>query len=325
MSLAIDRQACVLLVVGACLCAQAQVTATPVETPAAQPEKLEQVPRVPGVGTLFRGFNAGIAYSGVHSSAIGWYSVLTPAVSYSFSRHYSADINASIYFQHLVETQIPRAAPGDFESSNENAPGDTLFGFHAAFNPSIFDYTATVYVSAPTGDTSAGLGAGKATFDFSNHAVHYVHQVGLLVDLGVGDSSSLFNSLVVRDSTSLGNLAHFQAGAIFWLPGRSYIQSTAYEQLPFGSQTVYTTLSPPGAPVRTATSISGVSEDNGETTSVAIPLTDHCTLSGYYNRSFRQHTDTVSVGLTYVLRGTPRRKGLSMIDRALREAESPSQ
>jgi hypothetical protein len=66
---------------------------------------------------------------------------------------------------------------------------------------------------------------------------------------------------------------------------------------------------------------SSVSQDNGITTSLAIPLTAHIVLSGYYNRSLRQHLDTVSTGITYVLRGTPRRKQLATIDRALREAE----
>jgi hypothetical protein len=63
-----------------------------------------------------------------------------------------------------------------------------------------------------------------------------------------------------------------------------------------------------------------VNEDNGFTTFVGIPLTDYITLSGYYNRSLRQHLDTVSFGMTYVIRGTSRKR-LSMIDKALREAE----
>jgi len=108
---------------------------------------------------------------------------------------------------------------------------------------------------------------------------------------------------------------------IFWLPGRSYLQSVAYEQLPIGDQKLYTTLYPPGrAPVIVVTGTK-VSEDNGFTTVTGIPLTDNITLSGYYNRSLRLHVDTVSVGLTYVLRGTPRPHRLSMVDRALAEAE----
>ena len=65
----------------------------------------------------------------------------------------------------------------------------------------------------------------------------------------------------------------------------------------------------------------GLGHDNGVTTSVGIPLTANLTLSGYYNRSFTQSLDTVSTGITYVLRGRQGIKKLSMIDRALREAE----
>jgi hypothetical protein len=64
-----------------------------------------------------------------------------------------------------------------------------------------------------------------------------------------------------------------------------------------------------------------VGEDNGVTTALGIPLTPHIKLSAYYSRSFQQHLDTVSAGVTYVLRGTTVKRGLSMIDRALLEAE----
>jgi hypothetical protein len=135
----------------------------------------------------------------------------------------------------------------------------------------------------------------------------------------------------------VGPLAHFQAGAVIWLPRRSYIETVAYEQLPLGHQTVYQSVArgedvranddggggdpnpTPNPPV--AITVPTAIEDNGFTTFVGIPLTDNITLSGYYNRSLRQHLDTVSFGATYVLRGKPSKRSLSMIDRALREAE----
>jgi len=55
-----------------------------------------------------------------------------------------------------------------------------------------------------------------------------------------------------------------------------------------------------------ATTVTTVAEDNGFTTMAGFPLTHHVTLSGYYNRSLRQHLDTVSFGVTYVLCGKPR-------------------
>ena len=320
-----------------CASAHAQVTAAAGIAPVRAPEKVQTVPRVPGLGTLFDGLNAGITYSGVHSSSVGWYSVTTPAVNYTFSQRFSADASTSIYFHRLVEnTNTATAAAHPLVDGGVN-PGDTLIGFHAFFEPGSLQDTITASLTAPTGDRSKGFGTGQVTYDFSNHVDRYFNKLGAVLDVGAGNSSGLFNDQVFKDYNSVGGLAHFETGLIYWLPRRTYIEAVAYEQLPLGSQTVYrivpqgedvrrnedgggsgggTTPPPPPVP----TKISTVSEDNGFTMFVGIPLTNYFTLSGYYNRSLRQHLDTVSFGVTYVVRGTSRRK-LSMIDKALREAE----
>jgi hypothetical protein len=200
--------------------------------------------------------------------------------------------------------------------------GDTLIGFHATFNPRGFWTATTAAFTIPTGDRSDGLGTGRVTFDLNEHLERYIKQTGFLVDLGGGDSSGLVNRLVTKEDDSLGPLVHFRAGIDLYQFLGWHFQSVAYEQLPIGSQQVYNAVSAPGVPTQPEVTSSGASEDNGFTTSLGIPLTDHLTLSGYYNRSLRQHTDTVSAGITYVLRGTRRKKRLSLIDRAIREAES---
>jgi hypothetical protein len=327
-----------------CVSAHAQATAAAGVAPVHVPEKVQSVPRVPGLGTLLDGLNAGVTYSGVHSSSVGWYSVVTPAVNYNFSRHFSADANTSVYFHHPVLNPNPATAAAHPLVDGGTNAGDTLIGFHAFFEPGSLQDTVTASFTAPTGDRSNGFGTGQVTYDFSNHLERYFNQLGLLLDLGAGDSSGLFNNLVFKDYNSVGGLAHFETGLVYWFPHRSYIESVAYEQLPLGSQTIYQivargehirpdddhggggaggnppTPTPPPAP----TKISPVVEDNGFTTFVGIPLSNYFTLSGYYNRSLRQHLDTVSFGVTYVVRGTSRRK-LSMIDKALQEAEGASQ
>jgi len=316
------------------------VTAAAGIAPGHAPEKIQTVPRVPGLSTVLDGLNAGVTYSGVHSSSVGWYSVTTPAVNYTFSRRFSADACTSIYFHRLVQNTNSATASSNPLVNDPVDPGDTLMGFHAFFEPGSLQDTITFSLTAPTGDRTKGLGAGQVTYDFSNHLERYVKKLGFLLDLGAGDSSGLFNDLVVKDYSSVGGLAHFETGLVYWLPRRNYIEAVAYEQLPLGSQTVYRTVArgeyarsnddggggggtPPPPPPPVATTVSTASEDNGFTTFVGIPLTDYITLSGYYNRSLRQHLDTVSFGLTYVVRGTPRKR-LSMIDRALREAEGAS-
>ena len=310
-----------LLLLCACRGLWAQVEAPAAAPPAPQAAHIDQVPRVPGVATAFRGLNAGVNFAGAHDSSIGWYSIATPAVSYTFSPHFSADATISIYPYRLVDVLQPTTPPTEKLTGSQGKTSDTQFGFHAGFAARLLHNTTTAYITAPTGDKAYGLGAGKATFDFSDHVERYLGKTTVLVDLGAGNSSNLFNNLVTRNYSSVGGLAHFQAGLALWLPGRSYIQSVAYEQLPIGNQTVYAATGRPGAPNQPVPAAVSATEDNGVTTSVSIPLSSHLIASGYYNRSLRLHDDTVSFGVTYVLRGgySPRR--MSMIDRALREAE----
>jgi hypothetical protein len=345
LSSALHRLAWLVFVLSACLAAEAQGTMK--AEPAAMPElpssmssgsalpesasveravlpgsaNIEDVPRVPGVSTLLRGLNAGITFSQVHDSSIGWYNVVTPAVSFNFSPHYSADASLSIYPFRLMPINDPTAPSGQQLVAARGDLGDTLIGLHARFNSRVWWNTTTASLTAPTGSRSDGLGAGKVTFDFSDQLERSIRQAGLLVDIGAGNSSGLFNSLVTNDYNSLGPLAHFQAGAVLWPFGRNWIQSVAYEQLPIGGQTVYTPIGPEGVPVPSG---SGLSEDNGFTTSVGIPLPDHLAFLGYYNRSLHHRIDTVSFGMTYVWHGTRVNNRLAMIDRALREAEAGS-
>jgi hypothetical protein len=64
-----------------------------------------------------------------------------------------------------------------------------------------------------------------------------------------------------------------------------------------------------------------VSEDNGFTNSLSVPLTSHWTLQGYYNRSLRLKTDTVGMGITFIARGQAlrRRQQLSYYDQLLKQ------
>jgi hypothetical protein len=321
-----------LLLLGAHIVAPAQVTPQATGSGQSRSEEAENVPRVPGVSTLLGGFNAGVSFFGVHNSAIGWFEVASPAVSYTFSPRFSADASTPIYLRRYVEQPIvPPQTTAPLVLDVDDA-GDTLIDFHAYFNPHNFMDTATASLTAPTGNRAVGFGAGQPTFDFDNHVQRYARQAAFLLDLGIGDSSTLVNNLVTKNYTSVGKLAHFQTGAMIWIFRRYSLQSVAYEELPFGSQTVYTVVNPPrgaappgpGASPSNVITSTGASEDNGFTTSAGIPLTAHLTLSGYYNRSLRQHQDTVSMGMTYVLRGTPIGKRLSEMDRALREAAGVS-
>ncbi|MFT4111187.1 hypothetical protein [Silvibacterium sp.] len=310
-----------VLSLGVCLGADAQQSAqqSDASKPGSEPNNV--VPRVPGMSTLFSGLNAGFSYSAVHVSSQGWYELATPAVSYTFSHHYSADVSVPLYMHLRVRNLDHDSSTSQPEVLDSFDAGDTLMSFHSTWRPAHLTDIATASLTAPSGDREEGLGTGHVSFDLDNHTERYVRRAGFLLDLGLGNSSSVANNLVSKDYDSVGLLAHFQVGTIFWFLGNNYVESVAYEQLPMGSQTVYTIGNPNGnGPSRTVSYGNGASEDNGFTVAAGIPLPGHLLLNGYYNHSLRRDTDTVSTGITYVLHNPPGWKRLSKIDRALREA-----
>ena len=272
--------------------------------------------------TFLRGLNAGVTFSGVHDSSVGWYNVVTPVVSYSFSPRYYADASMSIYPYRYTQNQDTAATSANRLVFDGGDVGDMLIETHAIFDSKWFRSISTASMTIPTGERQDGLGTGRVTFSLDNRFERYFGQTGLVLDLGGGDSSGLTNRLVTEEDTSLGPLAHFQAGFVTWLPNSISIQSVAYEDLPLGDQKIYETFTGRFTPTRTVVTGRRVTEDNGFTTTVYVPLTSQWMLTGSYNRSLRLHLDTFSTGVTFVWKGFPIRRRESLIDKAMRIAES---
>jgi hypothetical protein len=258
-----------------------------------------EVPDVPGISDSLHGWNAGATFSGVHDSVTGWATLFTPAIGYSFNDTFSIDATIPIYMYRLAESRSTHPKPNAQLVNQRGEPGDIVLGLHAQFVPRQFQYQLTGLVTAPTGDKAYGLTTGRVTFDISNYFQRSFGRITPNLEIGAGDSSTLVNRIVTKNYTSLGPLAHFQLGlGIDLFRGMSF-ETEAYEQLPIGDQKIY-------GPSRNgkATVVTGhnVTEDNGFTNSLDVPLTRQFTLSGYYSRSLRLHTDTTAVGLSYVLR-----------------------
>ncbi|MDE1161103.1 MAG: hypothetical protein PW792_04045 [Acidobacteriaceae bacterium] len=314
-----------------CLSAAPLYAQTDTKLPADDPDLpslLMPVPNVPGMRARLAGVNAAATFTSVHDSSSGWYTLFTPAVSYAVSPHYSFDMNIPVYFYRLAADQVtvtvqPQATQMVTTTKlrvRRGDLGDLVLAGHARFHRNGFGYMLTPSMTVPTGDADHGLSTGRVTFDIDNRFEMRWGRFGTLLDLGGGDSSTLFNRLVTKDYTSLGPLAHFTAGFEVQMARKIFFQSVAYEQLPLGDGKIYTTLSRPGYPDRTVVSGRSVSEDNGFTSAVVVPLSSHVMLQSYYNRSLRLNLDSVSVGLTFSLRsnGRTERKTSSLASELLR-------
>jgi hypothetical protein len=261
-----------------------------------------EVPDVPGISDSLHGWNAGATISGVHDSVTGWATLFTPAIGYSFNDTFSIDATIPIYMYRLADSRSAHPKPNAQLVTQRAELSDVVLGLHAQFVPHQFQYQLTGLVTAPTGDEAYGLTTGRVTFDISNYFQRSFGRITPNLEIGAGDSSTLVNRIVTKNYTSLGPLAHFQLGLGFDLFRGMSFETEAYEQLPIGDQKIY-------GPSRNgkATVVTGhnVTEDNGFTNSLDVPLTRQFTLSGYYSRSLRLHTDTTAIGLSYVLRSAP--------------------
>lgn len=259
---------------------------------------------IPGLDLdpVIHGWNAGVTFSSVHDSVSGWATLFTPAVGYSFNDIFSADISCPIYFYRLADSRSTHPKPNAELVPRRGEPGDILVGLHAQFIPRNFQYQLTGAFTIPTGDEAYGLSTGRVTFDISNLFQRNYGRFTPNIEIGGGDSTVFVNRTVTKNYTSLGPLAHFQFGLTIDLFRNIAFESGAYEQLPIGDQKIY-------GPSRNgkATVVTGyhVTEDNGFTNNLDIPITKNMSLSGYYSRSLRLHSDTAGAGITFILRSAP--------------------
>ena len=157
-------------------------------------------------------WNAGLDVTSVHTSTTGWATLATPTVGYRFNDVFSVDAVMPIYFFRLAETQSAKPRPDATLVIQRGEVGDVILSGHALFTPRLAQYQLTGAVAAPSGDEAYGLTSGRVTFDISNEFERTFGRFTPTLELGGGDSSTLVNRLVTKTYTSLGPLAHFQAG-----------------------------------------------------------------------------------------------------------------
>jgi hypothetical protein len=257
---------------------------------------------VAGVVPLVKGFNASLVTAGQHDSSDGWSSVETPVVAWRFDERFSLDVSVPLFTYINVDANVgTKAKPVYAYKTKRFAAGDTLLNGHYAWHRDWMDYVGTVTLGLPSGNTAYGLGAGQVTYAVNNHFEHGLNWVTPDVELGIGDANSAFGARVKKSYVSVGTLAYFQAGVGVDLPLKMNFDAEAYEELPIGASTIYSTTGKGKKKVTTATT-TGAAEDNGFNTSLDIPLVRHVVLSGSYSRSLRNKIDTAGVSLTFLLR-----------------------
>jgi hypothetical protein len=259
-----------------------------------------------GIIPAERGFNASIGSSSQHDSTNGWSSILNPNIAYRFNRHFSVDAGTPIYVYINVDENFgTRLKPVYGYSPKHFVAGDTTLSFEGDASALTVDYNGTFSMGLPSGNTDLGLGAGQVTYNFNNH---FEKELGIFspdIELGIGDTSTLVEQRVLKSYIAVGPMAHFQAGTSIELPWNMTFEADAYEELPLAKDLVYSTTGRGKKKVTTATN-QDPTEDNGFITSLDIPISRHVTMSGFYNRSLRDHDDVAGFSFTLMLKAPPR-------------------
>jgi len=262
-----------------------------------------------GIVPRATGFNASVISSSQYDSITGWANVLTPSLAWRFNRYLSADVATPLFmYMRSQRVIVPTGGrPAYLDTTvRRDLPGDTTMAAHISSKGFTMGRLGDFYnvvtgsLSAPTGSVEDGIGAGKVTYNVTNH-LQSASFFAPYVDLGIGSTSRLQNRRVQRAQTSRGQLANFGVGVSMLLPHASTVYLEGYEQLPLGNQTVYQVDPRTGRPTATQDR-NGLAEDNGINLSLDIPVSPHVTWSAFYSRGLRLHEDTTGFALTFILR-----------------------
>lgn len=258
-----------------------------------------------GIIPFAPGFNASLGTTSQYDSSNGWATILTPGVAFRFSPILSVSASVPIYASINVEANTgTKAKPVYTPSTMHGILGDASIAASLATHPFLLDYNPTLSIGLPSGNTADGLGAGKTTYDFNNHVEKSFGIFSPDIEFGIGTSNSLIQSRVRKAYTSVGALAHFQAGTSIDLPLNLSFEADLYEELPLNSSTIYSAARS-GKKKATASTTAGNAEDNGFNTSLDFPLGGRITLSGFYNGSIRNDDDITGFSLTFLLKPPP--------------------
>lgn len=262
-----------------------------------------------GIVPFEPGFNASLVTTGQHDSSSGWATILTPDVAYRFNSVFSLDASVPIYADIQVRQNIgTKAKPVYTEVTKHGVPGDSSIAAQLDRQGDILSYTGTGTLGLPTGKTAYGLGAGKVTGDFNNHIEKDLGIFTPDIEFGIGNSTSLIHRRVRKNFSSLGPLAHFQAGSSLDLPLNISFDAEGYEELPLSASTVYSITGVGRTKSKNRTTNSA--EDNGLTASLDIPVGSHITFSGFFDHSVRTGDNVVGLSITFLAKAPPTDTGV---------------
>ncbi len=178
-------------------------------------------------------------FSTGRDSSAGWSAALNSAIGYDAGKHLSFELGVPFY---LVTTSTAASdsttTTANQSTSKTGSLGDVFARLFASASSDALDYSTAFTLTAPTGDTSAGISTGRSTFTWDNRVEHDFSHITPFAEGSFGNS--LGSSLrYMRSYTTLGAASEFRGGAAIDLLKHASIEASAYGDVGYGSQKVY--------------------------------------------------------------------------------------
>jgi hypothetical protein len=247
------------------------------------------------------------SFSVGHDSSAGWSSVMDSALGYSFNQSFAIEAGAPFY---LLTTTQGTSTTGSTTGTTTftGSLGDAFLRLKAQRKSDTLDYSTAFTVTAPTGDTSAGVSTGRATFNWGNRLEHGFDHVTPFGEASIGNSLASTRSHP-RDYTTLGAVSEFRGGAGFDLLKHVSLETSAYADVGYGNQKVYSRSVRKGAvgPANAGknnrgyaaayltTGAAGLVNDQGLSADLSWNITPRFDMGVSYDHSLHFATDSVAM------------------------------
>lgn len=244
------------------------------------------------------------------SDTDGQVMMLDSSAGYVFGPHLFAGGGIPVYFVRATTT----TSTGTSGTNSFSALGDIYGQVRLSFPNPILNFKTQLTGRAPTGSTSDGISTGHATYDWTNRIDRDFGPMTPFFELGLADS--LPDSFIYRRPfASYGNLAHLQAGTEYQILDSVGVAVSAFDVVPWGSQTVFSralgngnvlgTPSGHGPPFLGSPKTTGgtsLSADNGFSAGVDFAPTKAFDFTLGYSRSTHYDLNTLSFGVAVNMR-----------------------
>ena len=264
-----------------------------------------------------KGFSMYTNFEQTHDSSSNWSSVIDESVSYDFNKVFAMGVGVPFYlsYNQLNAPSTTGTTPTiQTLTPTYNSIGDVRLALKFSSPTPVLRYVATVTGTAPTGDTSTGISTGRATANFNNHLEFDLGPVTPLMELGIANTNALID-MVKRPYSTLGPLAHFKGGLSLPLMKNVDVEFAGYENLPIGTQKLYSHLYGKGSGGTSSSSGkgnaskiyqqvasavgTGIDEDNGFATGLNANLGKRLDLGFTYDHSVRQQLDSFAFSVGF--------------------------